>query len=155
MDGWIDICYALGREEIRVNQSGISSEHTFISGFKIFLTRFLHEVLAKSTFVLFPPIDKSAFSKNLKDRYRLLSQELPFLYLLCLGSQFKSPNLAVVGGATGKGHACQPRRLKDVCLEDLLEEGMATASTIPAWRIPRTEERGRLQSTVSQRVEHN
>ena len=35
MDGWIDICYALGREEIRVNQSGISSEHTFISEFKI------------------------------------------------------------------------------------------------------------------------
>lgn len=58
MDGWIDICYALGREEIRVNQSGISSEHTFISELKIFLTRFLHEVLAISTVVLFPPIDK-------------------------------------------------------------------------------------------------
>lgn len=58
MDGWIDICYTLGREEVRVNQSGISSEHTFISELKIFLTRFLHEVLAISTFVLFPPIDK-------------------------------------------------------------------------------------------------
>lgn len=73
MREWIDICYALGREEIRVNQSGISSEHTFIGEFKIFLTRLLHEVLAKSTFVLFPPIDKSAFSKNVKDRYRFLS----------------------------------------------------------------------------------
>ena len=30
--------------------------------------------------------------------------------------------------------------------EDLLEEGMATHSSIPAWRIPWTEEPGRLQS---------
>ena len=30
--------------------------------------------------------------------------------------------------------------------EDLLEEGMATHSSIPAWEIPRTEEPGGLQS---------
>ena len=30
--------------------------------------------------------------------------------------------------------------------EDPLEEGMATHSSILAWRIPRTEEPGRLQS---------
>ena len=30
--------------------------------------------------------------------------------------------------------------------EDLLEEGMATPSSIPAWRIPWTEEPGGLQS---------
>ena len=30
--------------------------------------------------------------------------------------------------------------------EDPLEEGMATHSNILAWRIPRTEEPGRLQS---------
>ena len=29
-----------------------------------------------------------------------------------------------------------------------LEEGMATHSSIPAWRNPRTEEPGRLQSIV-------
>ena len=34
--------------------------------------------------------------------------------------------------------------------EDPLEEGMATHSGILAWRIPRTEEPGRLQSTGSQ-----
>ena len=39
--------------------------------------------------------------------------------------------------------------------EDLLEKGMATHSSILAWRIPWTEEPGRLQSTGSQRVEHN
>ena len=39
--------------------------------------------------------------------------------------------------------------------EDPLEEGMATHSSILAWRIPWTEEPGRLQSTESQRVGHN
>ena len=34
----------------------------------------------------------------------------------------------------------------------LLEEGMATHSSILAWRIPWTEEAGRLQSMGSQRV---
>ena len=39
--------------------------------------------------------------------------------------------------------------------EDPLEEGMATESSIPAYRIPWTEEPGGLQSiTGSQRVRH-
>ena len=36
--------------------------------------------------------------------------------------------------------------------EDPLEKGMARPSNILAWRISRTEEPGRLQSTGSQRV---
>ena len=36
--------------------------------------------------------------------------------------------------------------------EDLLEEGMAIHSSIVAWRIPWTEEPGRLWSIVLQRV---
>ena len=36
--------------------------------------------------------------------------------------------------------------------EDPLEEGMATHSSILAWRIPWTEELGGLQSIGSQRV---
>ena len=39
--------------------------------------------------------------------------------------------------------------------EDPLEKGMATHSTIPAWRIPWTEEPSGLQSTGSQRVGHD
>ena len=39
--------------------------------------------------------------------------------------------------------------------EDPLEESMATHSSILAWRIPWTEEPGRLQSMGSQRAEHN
>ena len=39
--------------------------------------------------------------------------------------------------------------------EDPLEEGMATHSSILAWRIPWTEEPGGLQFTGSQRVRHD
>ena len=39
--------------------------------------------------------------------------------------------------------------------EDLLEKEMATQSSILAWRIPWTEEPGRLQSMGLQRVGHD
>ena len=39
--------------------------------------------------------------------------------------------------------------------EDLLEEDMATRSSIPAWRIPWTEEPGGLQSLGSRGVRHD
>ena len=39
--------------------------------------------------------------------------------------------------------------------EDLLEKEMATHSSTLAWRIPWTEEPGRLQSMGSQRVGHD
>ena len=39
--------------------------------------------------------------------------------------------------------------------EDTLEEGMATYSSIVAWRIPWTGETGELQSIASLRVQHN
>ena len=39
--------------------------------------------------------------------------------------------------------------------EDPLEEGMATHSSILAWRVPWTEEPGGLQSTGSPRVRHD
>ena len=39
--------------------------------------------------------------------------------------------------------------------EDPLEKEMATHSSILAWRIPWTEERGRLQSMGLQRVGHD
>ena len=39
--------------------------------------------------------------------------------------------------------------------EDSLEKGVATHSNILAWRIPWTEEPGRLQSMGSQRIRHD
>ena len=46
-------------------------------------------------------------------------------------------------------------RIRSLGGEDPLEEGMATHSSILAWRIPWTEEPGGLQSTGSQRVGHD
>ena len=40
-------------------------------------------------------------------------------------------------------------------LEDPLEEEMATHSSILAWKIPWTEESGRLESMESQRIGHD
>ena len=49
----------------------------------------------------------------------------------------------------------QETRVQSLGREDPLEEGMAIHSSIFAWRIPRTEEPGKLQSLGSQRVGHN
>ena len=57
-----------------------------------------------------------------------------------------------------KEQACQFRRHKwvqSLGWEDPLEEGMATHSSIPVWRIPRTEEPGRLQSIGLHKVGHD
>ena len=48
----------------------------------------------------------------------------------------------------------QPANAGDAGWEDPLEEGMATLSSILAWRIPWTEEPGGLQYMGSQRVGH-
>ena len=49
----------------------------------------------------------------------------------------------------------QEMRVGSLGQEALLEEGVATHSSMLAWRIPWTEEPGGLQSTGSQRVGHN
>ena len=49
-------------------------------------------------------------------------------------------------------HAVQETGVQFLGGEDPLEEGMATRSSILAWRVPWTEEPGRLQSMWSQRV---
>jgi len=48
--------------------------------------------------------------------------------------------------------AMQETQFLSLFWEDPLEKGMATHYSIPAWRIPWTEEPGRLQSVGSQRV---
>ena len=45
--------------------------------------------------------------------------------------------------------------IQSLCREDALEEGMATHSSMLAWRIPWTEEPGGLQPMGLQRVEHD
>ena len=51
--------------------------------------------------------------------------------------------------------AMQETWVQSLSPEDPLEKEMATHSNILAWRIPWTEEPGRLQSTGSQRVRHD
>ena len=51
--------------------------------------------------------------------------------------------------------AMQETSVRSLGWKDLLEEGMATHSSILAWKIPWTEEPGGLQSMGSQRVQHN
>ena len=74
-----------------------------------------------------------------------LTQQLsPFMPLLRLGFQ---------GGAIGKELVCQCRRhetwVQSLGPEDPLVEGVATHSSILAWRIPWTEEPSELQSMGS------
>ena len=56
------------------------------------------------------------------------------------GSEDKKKNLPTM----------QETQIPSLGLEDSLEKGMATYSSILAWRIPWTEKSGRLQSTGSQ-----
>ena len=63
--------------------------------------------------------------------------------------------LGFQGGARGKEPTYQRRRCEALGWEDSREEGMATHSSILAWRIPWTEQPGRLQSIVWQRVRHD
>ena len=51
--------------------------------------------------------------------------------------------------------AMQETRVQSLGQKDSLEKGMATHSSILAWRIPWTEEPGGLQSMGSQRVRHD
>ena len=62
---------------------------------------------------------------------------------------------ASLGTQTGKNlPAMRETQVRSLGWEDPLERGMATHSSILAWRIPRTEEPGGLQSLGSQRVGH-
>ena len=56
------------------------------------------------------------------------------------------------GGSDGKESAMWETWVRSLGWEDPLEEGMATHSSILAWRIPWTQEPGRLQS---QRIGHD
>ena len=51
--------------------------------------------------------------------------------------------------------AMQETQVQSLVWEDPLEKEMATHSSLVAWRIPWTEEPGRLESMGLQRVRHN
>ena len=60
------------------------------------------------------------------------------------------------GDSDGKASACNAGDPGSISgSEDLLEKEMATHSSILAWKIPWTEESGRLQPMRSQRAGHD
>ena len=60
------------------------------------------------------------------------------------------------GGSDSKESTCDTGNpVQSLGQEDPLEKGMATHSSILIWRIPWTEEPGRLQSMGSKRVGYN
>ena len=64
--------------------------------------------------------------------------------------------LGFPGGSNGKNlPAMQETPVQSLCWEDSLEKQMANHSNNLAWKIPWTEEHGRLQSMGSQRIGHN
>ena len=69
--------------------------------------------------------------------------------------------LGFPGGSAAKEPSCQYRGCKRCSFdpsqgrEDPLEKEMATHSSILAWKIPRTEKSGGLQSMGLQRVGHD
>ena len=75
---------------------------------------------------------------NFLEEISSLSHSIIFLYFFAL--------------ITEEGQEMQVRSLGP---EDNLDESMAIHSSIPAWRIPWTEEPGGLQSIGLQRVAHD
>ena len=51
--------------------------------------------------------------------------------------------------------AMQETQVQSLGCEDSLEKEMATQTSVPAWKIPWTEEPGTLQSKGWQRVRHD
>ena len=87
----------------------------------------------------------------------LSKQSTYFLALIkCESTRGKCLNWASLVAQTVKNPPTKGETwVRSLGREDPLEEGMATHSSILAWRIPWTEEPGRLQSMWSQRVRHN
>ena len=71
------------------------------------------------------------------------------------GNPFQYSGASLVAQLVKNLPAMQETWVPNLGQEDLLEEGMATHSSILAWRIPWTEEPDRLQSMGLQRVGHD
>ena len=73
-----------------------------------------------------------------------------------IGDAYKRPWWTSLAAQTLKRlPAMRETRVQSLAWEDLLEKAMATHSSTLAWKIPLTEEPGRLQSMGSQRLGHD
>ena len=83
-----------------------------------------------------------------------------FTHMLCFISNYEkskgqSEPTSLVAQTVKRLPAMRETRVRSLGWENPLEKEMATHSSTPAWKIPRTEEPGRLQSMESQRVGHD
>ena len=98
----------------------------------------------------FPTLSCSDFQEHLSYSFllkTLLSISVPHTLL--------NNQASLVAWTVKNLPAMQETQIWFLGCEDPLEKGMVTHSSILAWRIPWTEEPGRLQSMGSQRVGHN
>ena len=106
------------------------------------------------------------FSKNLRSwptttQHQACHRECyPFkgfcLLVLLYSLKFIKHLLCALGAQTVKNlPAMQETQVRSLGQEDPLEEGMSTHTSTLAWRIPWTEEIGRLQSMGLRRVRHD
>ena len=70
-------------------------------------------------------------------------------------SRCKGPGASLVAQMVKNLPTMRETWVQSLSWEDPLKKGMATHSSILAWRIPWTDEPGRLQSMGSQRVGHD
>ena len=78
-----------------------------------------------------------------------------FSNLIALGLTSSSVGTSLVAQMVKCLPTMRETRVQSLGWEDLLEKAMATHSSILAWKIPWTEEPGRLQSMGLQRVGHD
>ena len=107
---------------------------------------------------------KRLFSSSSHSTLRVVSSAflrllifLPAIWFLACDSSSPAYHMTCFpGGSAGKESTCNVGDLGLILFwEYPLEEGMATHSSILAWRIPWIEDPGRLQSMSSQRVGHD
>ena len=69
--------------------------------------------------------------------------------------EFAQTQISLVAQTVKRLSTMRETRVRSPGREDPLEKGMAIHSSTIAWKIPWTEESGRLQSLGSQRVRHD
>ena len=77
------------------------------------------------------------------------------IFVRLIRDTFSSTRASLVAQLVKNLPAMKETWVQSLDQEDPLEKGMATHRSILAWRIPWTEEPGRLQSMGSQRVGHD
>ena len=107
--------------------------------------------------------DSRCFTAETQQRKAIILQfknELIFKCTVWKGGENGNTAVGFPGGVRGEEPACQCRRpserqFQSLYWENPLGKETATHSSILAWRIPWTEEPGRIQSTGLKRVRHN